>query len=376
MMIDQTFRDYYKILQVHYDASSEIIKTAYEKLLEVYASDPETSRALTEAYDILSDSRRRSIYHKEWLTNFTERAQFFQGTPRPYHKAPDDAGASAEEVMDDFFHALYLKDWQNAYKRLTRQDRSIISFDEFQEWRTAICNCYEMQEYRLSYVTSHESITLDTLTYHKIAEFQVSITDLDEGSREISTDLVRKFASLENGIWTVCLGINNIRSSTLKYRSLAASKNQQESLAAQYSSSRLDPLTGLLSEVGFMEDASREVARNHRYHNPFTLLSFQISCEDKERESSCLIHLAEIISHACRSTDLAARLNNNQIICLLTETEQEKAEAAARKFLRLIRENPSETYSVSFGMILYNGFSSLSDAILACCHMAGLPSHY
>lgn len=62
-------RDYYAILQVHAKASGEEIEAAYNRLSQAY--DPEISRKpraaerlreITEAFEILSDKKRRSEY--------------------------------------------------------------------------------------------------------------------------------------------------------------------------------------------------------------------------------------------------------------------------------------------------------------------------
>lgn len=378
-MNEQTFKDYYKILQVHYDASTEIIQAAYAKLSEKLAEDDPDAALLKEAYQVLTNEKRRSIYHREWLANFVERAQFIQPAPKPYTTSADDKKASAEDVLGDFFQALFLKDWENAYLRLSHADRAAVSLKDFTEWRLAISQCYEMHEFSVRYMRTLDSITLDTITYHQVAEFQVIVTDLNQKNLEITTDTLRKYVTYDEDCWRVCLGMRDIHSEIWKYRQLARKSHEENSHMSSElltNEERVDALTGLLSEAGFFEEAGREVDRNRRYHNPFTLLSFQVFCDDKERETACVCHLADTIHSACRSTDLAARLDNNQIICLLAETDMDNAEAAAQKFLNILQDNPSENYRVSFGLVFYNGYSSLSDAVLACCHMAGLPSHY
>ena len=67
------FKDYYQILQVHYDASPDVIKAAYRKLCTLYHPDVshnpnEDKRMLeiNEAYNILSNPDKRTAYHKQW----------------------------------------------------------------------------------------------------------------------------------------------------------------------------------------------------------------------------------------------------------------------------------------------------------------------
>ena len=64
-------RDYYSILQVNPSASAATIDAAYERLSKIY--DPETSRKqraaekmadVDEAYEVLSDPKRRAEYDR------------------------------------------------------------------------------------------------------------------------------------------------------------------------------------------------------------------------------------------------------------------------------------------------------------------------
>ena len=66
-----TQRDYYSILQVNPSASPDVIDAAYDRLAQLY--DPDTSKKLRasarrqeldEAYDVLSDPKRRGEYDK------------------------------------------------------------------------------------------------------------------------------------------------------------------------------------------------------------------------------------------------------------------------------------------------------------------------
>lgn len=373
-MNEKEFKDYYKMLQVHYDASQEVIEAAYAKIKEL-GSQEYSDEDLTNAYSILSDHNRRTIYHRQWLAYFIEHAQFVQSAPKPYETAPDDKKASAENMISDFFQALYLKDFENAYQRLSSQDKENISLAEFVEWRTEIGKCFEMHEFKVQYVKTLDTVTLDSVTYRQLVEFQVIVTDLNLKNLEITTDTLRKYATFDGDCWKVCLGMKDVRSAIWKYRQMQRSAKPDDQTVLS-TAERVDNLTGLLNEAGFFEEAKREVERNRRYNNPFTLLSFQLICDHKDQEMSCVCELADTVRSACRSTDIAARLDNNQVICLLAETDLDNAEAAAMKFMNLLKEKSSEKYKINFGLVFYNGYSSLSDAVLACCHMAGLPSHY
>ena len=68
------FEDYYEILQVHPLAEPEIIEVAYKRLSRKYHPDVDHSPDATEkmkriniAYEVLSNSEKRKVYHAQWI---------------------------------------------------------------------------------------------------------------------------------------------------------------------------------------------------------------------------------------------------------------------------------------------------------------------
>ena len=85
------YKDYYKILGVKKDASADEIKKAYRKLAVKYHPDKNPGdpiaeaafKEIAEAYDILSDTKKREDYHyKRFYTYTYKYAAAPQVTPQ------------------------------------------------------------------------------------------------------------------------------------------------------------------------------------------------------------------------------------------------------------------------------------------------------
>lgn len=97
--------DYYRVLQVHYEAEQEVIQAAYRTLSKKYHPDTnkengsdERMKQLNEAYAILNDVQRRAEYDREFRNGEKPTAE---AKPRATRKRPpkdwdkDDTYASS-----------------------------------------------------------------------------------------------------------------------------------------------------------------------------------------------------------------------------------------------------------------------------------------
>lgn len=370
------FTDYYKILQVHYDASPEVIHAAYKRLSRIYHPDNGNSfnenrmSLINLAYETLKDSLGRNIYHKQWLEHFTDRSSYVH----PRTSSPSDtSSSSAQIVMEDFFFALKSKNWENAYYQLTQEDKAKILPDEFYDWKSAVDSCYEMQGYKIKYYKTYNNCYINDISYRLVMEFSVSITDLNRQTYELSTETLHKYAAFDGFLWKVCLGMNSLKQSILRFKLLANRKENFNPLDLYHNAvNHYDSLTGLLSEMGFYEEAGKEVARNKRYHNPFSLMALRVKCENSEQESLCLYNSAMIIKKYLRVNDIAGHLNNNFLICLLIETKKAGAEAAARKFVKLVNEFQNQSYQITAGVSEFKEHSPIEEVVYSACSKANL----
>src|SRR5438477_12226581 len=114
--------DFYKILGVKRDAKPEEIKKAYRRLARKYhpdvnpgdKSDEERFKQMSEAFDVLSDPKKRTVYdrfgeYSDNLANAAARgagAAYSQGSPIDYSgfdnwsPSASGAGTSFRDLFD------------------------------------------------------------------------------------------------------------------------------------------------------------------------------------------------------------------------------------------------------------------------------------
>ncbi len=377
-MAGKKFPDYYKILQVDPEAAPEVIKAAYRRLSAIYHPDNSNNphedarmMAINEAYHTLSDTAKRSDYHRKWLEYFSPRNQHVKSMEQVRSRRGDSGFYSAADVMDDFFHALKTCNWDSAYLKLTEEDREKITIREFKEWKEAVNQCYEMQDYKIVFCRTYQNCRIDQIVYQRIAEFKVTITDMDASTIQSSTETVHKYAAYDGVSWKVCLGSLSVKQATFKFKLLADRKKNYDPMMLYKSAvRRYDILTGLFSKEGFMEEAEREAYRSNRYGNCFSLLVLQVKSEVIEKEAACIYHMANVVKNSIGRSDFAGYLENGRIICLLTETTKEEALLVGQKMIGISRQRQVDRYQIQIGIVEYSEYRNLDKGILAACKAA------
>lgn len=106
-----------------------------------------------------------------------------------------------------------------------------------------------------------------------------------------------------------------------------------------------DGLTGLCNRTEFMRRANQELLRALRHEHPTSFLLFDLDHFKQVNDhyghptgDAVLCHVAHLLAHGVRTTDLVARLGGEEFIVLLPQTGLEAALQCAEK-LRLAVQN-------------------------------------
>ncbi len=369
-----SFKDYYKILQVHFDASDDVIKAAYRKLCTLYHPDSTNSDAfmmakmqeINEAYDALKTPDKRTIYHKAWLKHFTDRTSHVHYP----ETIPVSCGLSeARRIMDCYFHALYTGNWLNAYDLIALEDRARISVNDFINWKTAVACCYKMQSYTLAPAKLYNNYRIADTYYETIVDFKTTVADTDMQTNETSRNISHKFAVYDGSSWKVCLGVNDVKAVTSRYQLMSERSENYNPLELYKSATkRYDTLTGLYSKYGFYAETEREVMRSKRYGNPVSIACFKIESDKSANELNNFIKCASTVRSTIRFTDYAANFDNKYIVCLFTETDRISAMTASDKIVNAIKGTLGNAIHITKNISAYMPGTLLENTVKQTIH--------
>ncbi|MDD2217463.1 MAG: DnaJ domain-containing protein [Eubacteriales bacterium] len=350
--------DYYKVLQVHSDASQDVIDAAYRCLSKMYHPDLNKSHGASEkmisvnlAYEILRDVQKRREYNRDYLS--THKSQI---NVRPHYeeKSPkkDDPIEAAGRAMDLFFRYTVNEDWENSYSMLTSIDQSNVTKEEFIEWKKWVTKIYKLGNYKITYFKSHKNGEYSGQKFNNVLQFGISLTELQLNISRINNDNVQKYAIFEGNQWKICLGYTDLKPAIRKFKYLAhALPKVDESKFFMDAVTKIDPLTGLFSSSGFMERAEVELFRSRRYGNPLSLGVIKVEAVKADTDAfsenqtdACVSYVSQVINERIRKTDIIGRWDETALVVLFTETNVNKALKVLDMLLDLAMENEYLSY--------------------------------
>ncbi|HHT17545.1 MAG TPA: DnaJ domain-containing protein [Papillibacter sp.] len=350
--------DYYRILQVHYLAEPEVIESAYKRLAKKYhpdvssAGDAETRmKKINEAYEILRDAKKRRDYDAQRRLNRPSappppRSQ----PPRPNTppKRPQGEKAAAPQPAVDaltrYFNCIKARDYDGAYHLLTHQDKTKISRADFAKWQTNVARIYALQEYSVTPEQVLSDAPLGGRRFRTLVRFSVKTIEKNFVMERLEKDLFTKTVVLEGDSWHVYAGHEDIKPFIARYEELSklvVAKSALGFLLEQYS--LRDVTTGLFTRKGFLAEAERELERNRRYGNPFSLVLLTLrhpALHDEGLKNALAEWCGKTLQKNIRILDIAARWSDTSFLLLLPETRFYRACRAAKKLLHKLEKAP------------------------------------
>ncbi len=363
----QGFCDHYRTLQVHHEASQEVIEAAWKRLCRIWHPDVNPAREAAErmkeingAYDVLREEASRKAYHRQWLMHVRVAGQ---AAPRRESPPQQDPSELAQQALDGYFRRLMDGRWAEAYAMLARQDRANVPEGDFLEWKQAVAECFRIGSYAIKPFRRHVNCTVAGCFYREVYEFSVFVCDMDARTGHVSEENYLKYVAADGGAFRVCLGYDDVKPLTLRFRYMAedAALLDPNQVWAEAVMSR-DRHTGLLSRAGFTERAEAEAVRSRRYGNPFSVALVTVRPGPCPREFTagdyermCVVHAAKTIDPLIRCTDIFGRWGALELALLFTETPRDNAGFAMEKITAALASPKELDYAVSFGVAEFDG---------------------
>jgi len=129
--------------------------------------------------------------------------------------------------------------------------------------------------------------------------------------------------------------------------------------------SQIDSLTGLFNRRAFEKKIHEEFERSKRYHNPLSVLIFDIDNFKTINDTyghhggdAALVKISETLREMTRQSDFSARYGGEEFVMILPETDQDSAVQVASKIHGAIRSSSFGTTNRPFVLTVSIGVSS------------------
>lgn len=328
-------KDYYRILEVHELASTEMIKSAYKMLSKKFHPDFNVSSnamyLINEAYDILSDTKKRKAYDDLRLSQINQH--FREKSDQMLKDYNGTTYLMIKLVMDRYMSAIQSKEYNKAYALLSDSTKLGLFKKDFMRWQSLIAEVHIIEEFQcaLERIESAELIVFKI----RVVEFNVLLNQYEE-------DYFEKILTFESGRWKVLLNQVNVDKVIHKYkRIVATTKGKERSIRRYFNVGDLKFHSGYVTKENFLNVASYESRRFRRYKRPFGFLAISFTENPKGLKKSQLINFVE---KQIRSFDVFCFITDKIVLVLLPETNENQVISVKNKL--------SSNIEASFGDII------------------------
>lgn len=310
------FKDYYMLLQVHYFASEDMIKTAYRKLSQVHHPDKggssEMFHDIKEAYDTLIDNNKKQAYIKEWMNHYINESHFHFSELKP--SLYDITMFHVKSVLMKYLDLISNRSFDEAYDLLSERNKRKLYRKDFITWQKLISEVHHLLEYDANLeMHEHDVIGL-------IVTYKVKVKEFNKLMNHVEEDFFRRRMIFEDHKWKLLLNDIDVRSVIRKYKKiLAMNKKNLRKILPKIDENHV---TKHVSKKYFLNNCEYERLRFIRYGNPFSLM--YLNYEPLE-------DLYHVLHHGTRQLDCYCDFSKDRIMVLLPETTHENCEVVIKK---------------------------------------------
>lgn len=362
-----TWEDHYKVLQVHFMAEPEIIKSAYLRLSKKYHPDVNASdsaeekmKAINKAYEILSDPVSRKQYLARWMKNYS-------GFSAVKHAATaihplDFTVEPGRQVLLTYLNHLSKGRYDAAFEMLSEYDKRHILQADFRKWQSLVAAVFELIHYECAVQEVYAEVRLKGNVFEMAATLQVTVHENNRVMGRLEEDEFTKSVVLENKQWRVFLGYTELGTIIRRFEGLANLKKARpvhRFTLKKYAP--LDSIAGAIKRREFHEKAMGEQMRFNRYGNPFSVIfcTFDLSQYPEDERAASVKEAGAVIASKIRNLDTSCHWRENVFAVLLPETNQAGARKTATKIRQAI-EDSLEGFSMVF-VIFEQRYASLQE---------------
>jgi diguanylate cyclase (GGDEF)-like protein len=350
--------DYYKILQVHYNAEPEIIESAYKKLAKKYHPDINSNsthatnimQKINEAYQVLKDPQKREIYDE----------QFFALLDKVHDNKALSLSeelflSQAQETITSYFENLSTNNMKESYRLITSKDKLNISYSEFLKWQKSVSKIFQLKEFSIISKKIYKNYSLAGQEYSEVIEFVIQTVENNSIMHRTEHDTVKKHLIFEDSCWKIFLGRTTLIPLIQKFEKLYKSSLSHNKSVL---SSSTDPLSSLFTKITFLEKSSLEFERSLRYKKHFTLILFKITLSSnyphntwRDFRSLILKNISSVFKSNLRRIDISCRWSSKIFVVLLPETAIDKGKIVQNRILHQLNSTIISTQKAKISLL-------------------------
>ncbi|MCH4890786.1 hypothetical protein EZV73_24620 [Acidaminobacter sp. JC074] len=336
------FIDYYLLLQVHYFANDDMIRTAYRKLSQIHHPDKGGGHdkfvQIQEAYETLINKDKKKDYIRTWMNHYIHEADFEFAELKP--SLYDITMYHVKEVLMRYLKLISNNSFEDAYDLLSDYNKGKLYKKDFVTWQKLISEVHHLLEYNASLETYNHDKKGLTVTYKvKVKEFNRLMNHVEE-------DYFKRRMIYENHQWRLLINDIDVRSVIRKYKKiLAMNKKNYRKILPKIDENHV---TKHVSRKYFLNNCEYERLRYIRYGNPFSI----VCIEDKYFDD-----LYHVLHHNTRQLDCYCDYSKDKILLLLPETNLENTEVVIKKL------KESMTRKLNYSFISINDGYSIKELI-------------